>query len=60
MFIKTNWQFINTLEDLIWKWGAPSKLISDSAQVKNSNQVKEVLHAYCIDDWQSEPHYKLC
>ena len=34
------------------------KLISDWAQVEISNQVKEILCAYYIDDWQSEPHYQ--
>ena len=54
--IKTDRQFINTLEDQIRTQGAPTKLISDQAQVETSNQVKEILWAYCIDDWQSEPH----
>ena len=57
--IKTDWQFINTLlKDQIHTQGAPTKLISDRAQVEISNQVKEILRAYCIDDWQSEPHYQ--
>jgi len=56
--IKTNHQFINTHEDKVWTWGAPNKLISDRAQVKFRNQVKEILCAYCIDDWQSETHYQ--
>jgi len=55
--IKTDWQCINTLKDQIWTWGTPTKLISDQAQVEISTQVKEILHAYCIADWQSEPHY---
>jgi len=42
----------------IWTWGAPTKHISDQAQVEISNQVKEILHAYCIADWQSESHYQ--
>jgi len=35
--IETDWQFINTLEDQIWTQGAPTKLISDRAQVKIIN-----------------------
>jgi len=61
--IKTDWQFVNTLEDQIWTWGAPTKLVSNRAQVEISNQVKEILHAYCINNWQSEPALsasKLC
>ncbi len=56
--IKTDRQFINTLEDQIWTRGAPTKLVSDCAQVKINNQVKEILRTYCIADWQSEPHYQ--
>jgi len=56
--IKTDWQFINTLEDQIRTQGAPTKLISNRAQVEISNQVKKILWAYCIADWQSEPHYQ--
>jgi len=56
--MKTDQQFINMLEDQIWQWGAPTKLISNHAQVEISNQVKEILHAYCITDWQSEPHHQ--
>ncbi len=56
--IKTDRQFINTLEDQIRTQGTPTKLISNRAQVKISNQVKEILQAYCIDDWQSKPHYQ--
>ena len=56
--MKTDRQFINTLEDQIRQRGAPSKLISDRAQVEVSNQVKEILRAYCINDWQSEPHHQ--
>jgi len=56
--IKTDRQFINTLEDQNWTQGAPTKLISDCTQVEIGNQVKEILWAYCIDDWQSKPHYQ--
>ena len=48
-------QFVNTLEDNIRRRGAPTKLISDRAQVEISNKVKDVLRALCISDWQSEP-----
>ncbi len=56
--IKTDQQLINTLEDQIQTQGAPTKLISDWAQIEISNQVKEILHAYCIDEWQSDLHYQ--
>ena len=53
--MKTDKQFVNTLEDNIRKRGAMSKLLSDSAQVEISNKVKDILRALCIGDWQSEP-----
>ncbi len=56
--MKTGRQFVNMLEDQIWEWGALAKLISDHAQVKISNQVKEILCVYCITDWQSKPHHQ--
>ncbi len=56
--MKTDQQFVNMLEDQIRERGAPAKLISDHAQVEISNQVKGILHAYCIADWQSEPHHQ--
>jgi hypothetical protein len=54
--MKSDKQFVNTLEDNIRRRGAPTKLISDRAQVEISNKVKDILHALCISDWQSEPH----
>jgi hypothetical protein len=54
--MKTDKQFVNTLEDNIRRRGAPTKLISDSAKVEISNKVKDILRALCISDWQSEPH----
>ncbi len=54
--IKSERQFVNTLEDNIRQRGAPTKLISDRAQVEISNKVKDILRALFIQDWQSEPH----
>ena len=53
--IKTDAQFVNTLEDQIRERGAMTKLISDSAQSEISKKVKDILRAYAISDWQSEP-----
>jgi hypothetical protein len=52
--MKTDKQFVNTLEDNIWCCRAPTKLILDSAKVEISNKVKDILYALCILDWQSE------
>ena len=53
--VKTEKQFVNMLEDVIRKRGAPAKLISDSARVEISNKVADVLRALFIQSWQSEP-----
>jgi hypothetical protein len=53
-----NAEFVNTLEDVIRKWGAMDKLITDSAKVEISKRVLDILLALCIDDWQSEPQYQ--
>ena len=49
--MKTDKQFVNTLEDNIRKRGAMDNIISDSAQSKISNRVKDILRALFIDDW---------
>ena len=41
--MKTDKQFVNTLEDNIRTCGAMDQLISDSAQVEVSNKVNDVL-----------------
>ena len=56
--VKTDKEFVNTLEDNIRKRGAMDKLISDRAQVEISNRVLSILRGYAIDSWQSEPHYQ--
>ena len=56
--MKTDKQFVNTLEDNIRKRGAMDKLISDSAQSEISNRLKDILRALFIDDWKSEPYYQ--
>jgi septum formation inhibitor MinC len=55
--IKSDKQFVNTLLDNITQRGAPTKLISDCAQVEISDKrVKQVLQPLHIATWQSEPH----
>ena len=56
--VKTEKQFVNTLEDNIRERGAMDKLVSDRAQVEISNRVLSILRGYVIDSWQSEPHYQ--
>jgi hypothetical protein len=54
--IKSDKQFVNTLLDNITQCGAPTKLISNRAQVEISERVKQVLRPLHISTWQSEPH----
>ena len=53
---KSDEQFANTLEDNICERGAPTRLISDRAQVEISNKVLDILRTLFISAWQSEPH----
>jgi hypothetical protein len=54
--VKTDKQFVNTLDDNIRERGAPNKLISDRAQVEISKKVQDILRTLFISAWQSEPH----
>ena len=51
-------QFVNTLEDNIHRCGAMDKLIGDSTKSEISHKVQDILRAYNISDWQSEPHHQ--
>ncbi len=54
--MKSDNQFVNTLEDQIRERGAMSKIVSDCAQVEISKRVIDILRVLCISSWQSEPH----
>jgi septum formation inhibitor MinC len=54
--IKSDKQIVNTLLDNITQCGAPTRLISDCAQVEISERVKQVLRPLHIATWQSELH----
>jgi len=54
--LQTSKQFVNTLEDNVRFRGAPTKLVSDRAQVEISGRALEFLRVYGISSWQSEPH----
>ena len=56
--MKSNSDFVSTLEDNIRSRGAMDKLLSDRAQEEISKKVKDILRAYCIDEWQSEPGHQ--
>jgi hypothetical protein len=54
--MKSPAQFPGILTDGIITCGAPTKLISDSARVEASKEVRSILRTYGISSWQSEPH----
>ena len=54
--LKSEKAFLNTLQDIIRRRGAPSRLVSDHAQVEISGRVQDILRNLIISDWQSEPH----
>ena len=56
--VTTDGQFVHTLMDVIRKRGAMDTLVSDRAKSELSNKVQDVLRHFCIDAWQSEPHYQ--
>ena len=51
-------QFVNSLEANIRRRGSMDKLISDSAKNEISHKVNDILRAYNIKDWQSEPYHQ--
>ena len=56
--LKSQKQFVNTLEDNIRFRGAMTKLISDYAKVEISNKVKGILRMYHSSSWNSEPYHQ--
>ena len=56
--LKSQKQFVNTLEDNIRFRGAMTKLISDYAKDEISNKVKDILRMYHSSSWNSEPYHQ--
>ena len=56
--MKSGKQFVNTIEDNIRRQGAMDKLLSDSAKTEISNKVMDILRAYHISNWHSEPYHQ--
>jgi hypothetical protein len=48
--IKTDKQFVNTIQDNIIRRGAPLKLLSDRGQAIVSHKVTDILRTFCIDN----------
>ena len=55
--LKSQKQFVNTLEDNIRFMGAMNKLIRDYAKVEISNKVKNIFRIYHSSSWNSEPYH---
>ena len=55
--MKCGKKFVNTLEDNIRRRVAMDKLLSDSAKTEISNKVMDILRAYHISNWHSEPYH---
>ena len=56
--LKSQKQFVNTLEDNIRLSGAMTKLISYYAKVEISNKVKDIHRMYHSSNWNSEPYHQ--
>ena len=56
--MKTDKQFVNTLEDNVRKQGGMNKLVSDSAEVEIGKTVLDILRTLCIGSWQSEAQHQ--
>jgi septum formation inhibitor MinC len=56
--LKTDKEFVNTLEENIREWGAMDKFISDCAKAEMSERVKQILRALVISAWYSEPYHE--
>ena len=56
--MRTEAEFLTTLQDNVRERGAMDKLLSDRAQVEISNKVKDYLRQYHIQEWQSEPYHE--
>jgi hypothetical protein len=56
--LKSGKHFVNSLQDNIRHRGAMDRLLSDRAQVEVSERVQDILRAYAIGDWQSEPYHQ--
>ena len=55
--MKSGRQFVNTLGDNIRRRGGMDKLLC-SARTEISNKVMDILRAYHISNWHSEPYYQ--
>ena len=57
--MKSGKPFVNKLEDNIRRGGVMDKLLSDSAKTEISKKVMDMLRAYHISNWHSEPYHQI-
>ena len=56
--MKSGKQFVNTLEDNIRQRGAMDKLLRDSSMTEISKKVMDILRAYHISNWHTDPYHQ--
>ena len=56
--LTTTKDFLRSFQNFVRKWGAPIRLLADSAQYQSSFRVLDYLRLLWIGLWQSEPHYQ--
>ena len=56
--IKSGKQLVDTLENNIQRRGAMDQLLCDSAKTEISKKVMDILGAYHISNWHSEPYHQ--
>jgi hypothetical protein len=56
--LKTDKEFVNTLEDNFRERGAMDKLISDCDKAEMSKHVKQILRALVMSAWYSEAYHE--
>ena len=56
--MKSGNEFVNTLEDNIRRRRVMDKLLSNSAKTEICKKVMDILRAYHISNWHSEPYHQ--
>ena len=56
--LKSQKQYVNTVEENIRFGGAMTKLIGDYVKVEISNKVQDILRMYHSSSWNSEPYHE--
>ena len=57
-YINEKRNFLKCFQGFVQKWGAPRRLLGDSAGNQHSHQTQDYLRMMWIGFWQSEPYYQ--